>query len=127
MKKSHFSNPIVYWLVILFLSLIMLWNIYAIFVSGRLIGLLTVGIQVVLLGLILTKNQYAKIGIIVWTIVFMVLASGLQFVGRLIKDAAYNFAQADVKHYISTGITMLIGVLIVVLVRKTVHIVEVEA
>lgn len=126
MKKSHFSNQAVYWSIIAFIGGLMIWNLYATISTGKLIGLLPITIQAILIGLILTKNQYAKIGIKIWAIIFMAIASGLQFVGRLLQDAADNFANASSLHYITTGFTVLVGVLIVVYVNKTVEVIEIE-
>ena len=126
MKQSHFSNQTVYWAVIAIIGGLMIWNLYATITTGRLIGLLPITIQGVLLGLIINKNQYAKIGIKIWAIVFLVVASGMQFVGRLLQDAADNFTNANSLHYITTGFTVLVGILIVVYVNKTVEVIEIE-
>ena len=104
----------------------MIWNLYATITTGKLIGLLPITIQAIIIGLILTKNQYAKIGVKIWAIVFLVVASGLQFVGRLLQDAADNFANAQALHYITTGFTVLVGIMIVVYVNKTVEVIEIE-
>jgi len=126
MKQSHFSNQTVYWTIIAIIGGLMIWNFYAIVTSGKLIGLLPITIQGVLIGLILTKNQYAKIGIKIWAIIFLAIASGLQFVGRLLQDVANNFSNVNSIHYITTGFTVLFGVLIVVYVNRTVEVIETE-
>ncbi len=126
MKQSHFSNQTIYWTIIVIIGGLMIWNLYATIAMGKLIGLLPITTQGVLIGLILTKNQYAKIGIKIWAIIFLAIASGLQFVGRLLHDAADNFANANSLHYITTGFTVLVGILIVVYVNKTVEVIEIE-
>ncbi len=126
MKKSLFTNQSVYWAIIVIIGGLMLWNLFATITTGKLIGLLPITIQAVIIGLILTKNQYAKIGVKIWAIVFLAIASGLQFVGRLLQDAADNFANAQALHYITTGFTILVGIMIVVYVNKTVEVVEIE-
>lgn len=126
MKQSQFSNQTVYWIIIAVIGGLMIWNLYATITTGRLIGFIPITIQGVLLGLIMTKNQYAKIGIKIWAIVFLALASGMQFVGRLLQDAADNFANATALHYITTGFTVLVGILIVIYVNKTVEVIEIE-
>ena len=126
MKQSQFSNQTVYWIIIAVIGGLMIWNLYATITTGRLIGLLPITIQGVLLGLIMTKNQYAKIGIKIWAIVFLAVASGMQFVGRLLQDAVDNFANANALHYITTGFTVLVGILIVIYVNKTVEVIEIE-
>ena len=103
-----------------------MWNIYATIDTGKLSGILPITIQGVLLALILTRNQYAKIGIKIWSIIFLIIASGLQFFGRLLKDAVDNFVNANSLHYITTGITVIIGIMIVLYVNKTVEVIEIE-
>ena len=125
MKQSQFSNQTFYWIIITVIGGLMIWNLYATITTGRLIGLLPISIQGVLLGLIMTKNQYAKIGIKIWAIVFLAVASGLQFVGRLLQVAADNFSNATALHYITTGFTVIVGILIVVFVNKTVEVIEI--
>jgi len=126
MKQSHFSNQTVYWTIIALIGGLLIWNLYASITTGRIIGLLPITIQGVLIGLILTKNQYAKIGIKIWAIIFLVTGSGLQFVGQLLQDAADNFANANSLFYISKGFIVLFGALIVLYVNKTVAVVETE-
>jgi len=126
MKQSQFSNQTVYWIIIAIIGGLLVWNLYATITTGRIIGILPITIQGVLLGLIMTKNQYAKIGIKIWAIVFLAVASGMQFVGRLLQDAADNFANANALHYITTGFTVLVGILIVIYINKTVEVKEIE-
>jgi phosphatidylserine synthase len=126
MKKTHFTNQSVYWAIIAIIGGLLLWNLFATITTGKFIGLLPVTIQAVIIGLILTKNEYAKIGVKIWAIVFLAIASGLQFVGRLLQDAADNFENAQALHYITTGFTVLVGIMIVVYVNKTVEVVEIE-
>jgi len=126
MEKSHFSNQTVYWTIISFIGGLMIWNFYATITTGKLIGLLPITIQAVLIGLILAKNKYAKIGVKIWSIIFIVIASGLQFVGKLLQDAVENFANANSLYYIKTGFAVLVGIMIVFYVNKTVKVIEIE-
>ena len=126
MKKTQFSSQTVYWTIVAVIGGLMLWNLFATITSGKLIGLLPVTIQAVLLTLILTKNQYAKIGIKAWIIIFLVIANGLQFIGRLLQDAVESFVNADLQHYITTGFIVLIGITIFIYVNKTVTIIDVK-
>ena len=94
--------------------------------QSKLIGLLPIAIQCALLTLIFIKHEYAKVGIKIWAILFLAIASGLQFVGRLLQDLADGFGNINLQHYLTTGITILIGVLIVVYTNKTVEIESIE-
>jgi len=126
MKQSHFSSKTFYWTIIVIIGGLLIRNIYAIIVTEQIVGLLPITIQGVLIGLILTKNQYARIGIKIWALIFLAIASGLQFVGRLLQDAVDNFANANSLHYITTGFTVLVGILIVAFANKTVKVIEIE-
>ncbi|WP_373748022.1 hypothetical protein [Kaistella sp.] len=126
MKKSQFSNQTVYWTIIAIVGGLMAWNLFATVTSGKLIGFLPVIIEAVLLALILTKNQYAKIGIKAWVIIFLIIANCLQFIGRLLKDAVDNFVNFNSLHYITTGFVVLVGIIIFIYVNKTVTVIEIE-
>lgn len=126
MKQSQFLNQTFYWMIMALIVGFMTLNLYITIITGRLIGLIPISIQGVLLGLIMTKNQYAKIGIKIWAIVFFVVASGLQFVGRLLQDAVDNFSNANALHYLTTGFEVIVGILIVLYVNKTVEVIEIE-
>lgn len=124
MKQSHFTDRTVYWAVISIIGGLLLWNLYATVTTGRFVGLLPITIQSVLLGLIFTKHQYARIGIKIWAIVFLVIASGLQFFGRLLEDAVNGFPDVDWQHYLIKLVTGLIGIILVICVNRTVQVVE---
>lgn len=125
MKQTQFTNKTFYWIIIVIIGVLMLWNIYASLIT-TLTALLPLAIQALLLILIITKNQYAKIGIKLWALIFLTIASALQFGGKLLQDLAENFTNVNVSHYITTGITMTIGILIVVFINKTVKVIEVK-
>ncbi|WP_257658745.1 hypothetical protein [Parapedobacter lycopersici] len=127
MKKSHFTNKTIYWIVIVLISGLMLWNFYATVITGQLIGLLPITIQGALLWLIFDNHQYAKIAIKVWAIIFFCIASGLQFIGRLLQDFVEGFVNIDKMHYLKTGVTLLIGVFIIMAINKSVKIIEIES
>jgi len=89
-------------------------------------GLLPASIQTVLLILIISGHQYAKIGIKIWTITFLVAASGLEFLGKMLQDLENNFSDPDLRFYITTGFTLIIGLLLTEFTNKTVEILEKE-
>jgi hypothetical protein len=124
MKKSYFTNTFFFWAITLVLSLLLLWNLYLVIAQSRLIGLMPIVIQVTLLALIFKRHKYAKNGIRLWAIIFLIAGPGLQFVGRLLKDLTDSFTNADLQHYLTTGVTILIGRAIVIYANKTVKLVE---
>lgn len=126
MTKSNFKSKTFYWIVILFLTVILIWNLYSIIYSSNLLGLLPITIQFILLALIFTKHKYAKLGIKFWAILFLIISSGLQFIGRLLQDMGNGFINVDFQHYLTTALTVLIGIIIVIYTNKTVETNEVE-
>ncbi|WP_139307871.1 hypothetical protein [Pontibacter flavimaris] len=97
---------------------------YLTFAYSRLAGLLPIAIQVSLLALILKKHEFAKNGIKIWAIIFLIAGPGLQFLGRLLRNLAESFTSADLQYYITTGATILVGVAILYYTNKTVEVVE---
>jgi len=125
MKKSYFTNTFFFWAITLILSLLLLWNLYSTIAHSRFVGLLPIAIQATLLALILKRHEYAKDGIKIWTSLFLIAGPGLQFFGRLLKNLAESFTGADLQHYLTTGATILIGIVILNYANKTVEIVKI--
>ncbi len=126
MKKTNFNNTFVLWVITIILSGLILWNLYLIIAHSRLLGFIPVLIQSVLLILILKKNQYAKEGMKIWVVLFLIIAPGLQFAGGFIKDLTDNFINVDFPSYLENGITIIVGTILFLLINKTVEIVENE-
>lgn len=124
MKKSYFTNAVFYWASILLLSVLLLWNLYLTIAQSRLVGLLPIVIQTTLLVLIFRKHEYAKNGLKYWAIIFLIVGPGLQFFGRFLENLTSSFSSADLAHYLTTGITILIGIVIVVYTNRTVEILQ---
>ncbi len=91
------------------------------------IAFLPVTIQSILVVLVLTRNQYAKIVFLIWAIVFLIIAFGFQFVGKLLMDAAHGFSNVDFLIYIKTGTGVIIGVLMTIFTMKTVEVKIIQA
>lgn len=124
MKKSIFNSVVFYWVIVSILGVLLLWNLYFTITHTRFSGLLPIVIQATLLVLIFKRHEYAKIGIKLWAIIFLIFAAGLQFFGRFLNDLTDSFTNADLQHYLTTGLTILIGIIIVGYTNKTVEIVE---
>lgn len=119
-----FNNVVFYWAIISILGVLLLWNLYLTVAHSRLAGLLPIVIQATLLTLIFRRHEYAKTGIKIWAIIFLIAGSGLQFFGRFLKDLTDSFTNADLQHYLTTGLSILIGIVILSYTNKTVEIVE---
>jgi len=103
MKKSHFTNRTIYWIITVAIGGLMLWNFYVYVLTGQLVALLPLLIQGILLWLIIYNHRYAKIAIRLWAIIFLCIASGLQFFGRLLQDFVEGFVNNDSTYYLRSG------------------------
>ena len=126
MKKSLFKNQTLYWLIIIIVGGLLIWNLAITLAYQQLIGLLPIVIQTVLLILIFTKHEYAKIGIKIWAIIFLIGGPSLKFIGRLLNETIDGFEDVSIQLYLVKGLTILLGVLIVIYTNKTVVIEEKE-
>ncbi len=118
MKKSAFKNTAFYWIIITIIGGLLIWNISLTIAYLKPIGLLPITIQSILLILIFIKHEFAKIGIKIWAIIFLSIASSLQLVGRFLQEWADGFENISLDHYVITSIKILIGVFIVVYTNK---------
>jgi len=125
MKKTHFKNKTFFWAIITYLFSITIWNLYITIAYLNPLGLIPIILQCILLNLIFIRHKMVKIGIKIWAIIFLITSSGLQFVGRLLQDVGSGYVKVDFIHYLTTGVTVLIGISIVVLSNKTVEVKEI--
>ncbi|MEZ4811482.1 MAG: hypothetical protein R2819_14075 [Allomuricauda sp.] len=63
------------------LGILFCWNLFNVLFAQSYISLLPLGIQAVVLYLILTKDKYAKQGIMVWSAI-LIIGSGLFILGK---------------------------------------------
>ncbi len=124
MKKSKFANPAFYWAIISLLGCLLLWNLFLSVTQSKFVGLLPIAIQATLLVLILKRHEFAKNGIKIWAIIFLIIGSGLQFSGKLVKDITNSFTNTDLQYYLTTVLSIIVGILIVIYTNKTVEVVE---
>jgi len=122
MVKSHFKNKTFLWVITIYLCGITIWNLYNTIVYSNPLGFFPIMLQSILLILILMKHKFAKIGIKIWAILFLIIGSGLQFVGRLLQDVGHEFVKVDFQHYLIKGVTVFVGIFIVILSNKTVEV-----
>jgi hypothetical protein len=124
MKRIIFKNAFFHWAIVSILSLLLVWNLYKAVTTPKLVGLLPILIQILLLTLILRRHEYAKIGIKLWAIMFLISGSGLQILGGITRDLSDSFANLVLQHYLVAGVTILLGIVIVNYTNRTVEIVE---
>ncbi len=122
MEKIILKNKIFEYFLIGFLIILLVRNLYALG-TGNLIGIITCGIQGLLLFLILTKNKFGKIGIEVWAII-LVLSNGISLLAKLIKALFGN--EIPITVLFKKLIFLTIGILIYIFSKKYVEIVKVK-
>ncbi|MBI6120231.1 hypothetical protein [Salegentibacter maritimus] len=81
--EAVFKNKWFYWLLITYIFLLLIWNTYMV-VTGNLMGLIAVVIELALLYLLFNKHKLAKTAIHFWAIIMMI-GPGLSIIGKLIK------------------------------------------
>ena len=119
--KTYFNNITFYWILISLISLLLLLNLLTFIVTINPIALLPIIIQSVLLYLMFTKHKYAKIGIKIWTILFLIIANGLQFLGAILQIIGGGNPNTTILDYLKFLILILIGVGILIFTNKTIE------
>ncbi len=100
MHKTIFNSQLYLWSLIIFILINFFWNLFITISTSQLLGILPLAIQAILLTLILTRHKYAKPGIKIWAILFLIISSSLKFLGRLLQDIGYDFKNPDPNFYI---------------------------
>ncbi len=120
MKRVIFTNTTFRSLLISYLIILLIYNIY---VSIRLFlwsGLLSICFDIILLVLILIKNRYAKLCIILWVSIALIFAFGFDAIADLLDGFNNNFEMLKINSFIFNIIQVIIGVLILDYTRRTV-------
>jgi hypothetical protein len=125
MEKAQFNDEFYYWSVIIILGGLFIWNLTA-FASGSLIALMPLTIVGTVLFLFATKNKFSRIAIMIWSVVFLIIASGLQLIGRLMTDSINNFVAFDLQFYIKVILSLIAGLLIFIYGKNTIDIITLE-
>jgi hypothetical protein len=77
MEKTIFKNRKFYTLLIVYILLLMVFNLYAT-ITGNVYGIIPIIVQGVLLYLIISGNSYARMIILIWAIGFLLFPDGVQ-------------------------------------------------
>ncbi|SFS36820.1 hypothetical protein SAMN04487906_0181 [Zhouia amylolytica] len=84
MERTVFKNQNFYILLITFPGILLCWNLWTFWNSKNLIALIPAIIQIIILGLIFTKNKQAKLAIKIWAII-LIAGPSLSILGNTIK------------------------------------------
>jgi len=69
---------------------------------------------------ILNKAKYAKLFILIWSIVFILIGSALQIIGNMPEDFAGTFSNANIYKLLEQLVSIIIAVLIISYTQSTV-------
>jgi len=96
----------------------MVYNLYAV-ILGNVYGLIPIAIQATILFLIYKRNEYARIFILVWSVVVLLIANLFEIIGDLMDkgfDAIQSFS------FLSNLVQLIVAILIVDYTRRTVFV-----
>jgi hypothetical protein len=120
MEKAKFTNEFFYYSILLILFGLFAWNVTILISTGTLLALMPLTIGGVLIFLIATKNKFSRIAIMIWSMVFLIIASCMQLLGRLMVDSVDNFVAFDLPYYVKAIISITIGLLIYIYAKNTI-------
>jgi len=118
MKKTVFKNKYFYWLLIIYLFLLLAWNINTL-ILGNVIAILPILAQSFLIILILTRNKYTKMGIKIWAI-FLIIGPSLSILGKSLKLLVGDDLNILYTSLIYNSLFLIIGALVYSFNDKTV-------
>ncbi len=120
MKKAKFNSIIFYYFLIALFAILLIYNTYMFFISHDYFIIIPIIIQIFLL--ILTVIKYVNIKLIlkIWTIIFFIIAPTMQLIGKLLKDASYDYQYINVNIYIIPSLMLIAGCLIYYFIVTTI-------
>jgi hypothetical protein len=124
MKKAKFLNIYFYYFLIAFFLLLIASNFYYFFLDFNLTSLFPIIIQLIILLMLIYRDYRVKLVMRIWSGFFLILANGLIFFGRLLKEFSSGFQDFYFKNYLGCSFMLIIGVVIFLLNEKLVVISE---
>lgn len=124
MKTIVFTNKKFYGLLVVYIVLLLIYNFYMAINVNFIFGIIPVSIQVILLILIFTKVSYARLSIMIWAIVFLIIGYSLKLIGDILVDFSNNFKTFKGNKYIYNMVELSIGIVIADYTRRTVVIIS---
>ena len=112
MEKAIFTDKIFYYGIIMFISILLLYNVYSILSIFELRLIMPILIQIILLILIFNKHKLIKLLLKIWSEIFLVGAFTLIILGGLLKGLADGFKYFNFLDYIPSIIFLLIGIVV---------------
>lgn len=126
MKETEFKNKYFYWIIILIVGVLLLKTIFTTFYYNQSVGILPMIIQFLLLIFILTKHKYARIGIIIWTTLFLLIFSAVQLAQGLVRNFNYGIDISWLQYYLLIFVNLIVGTLVLFYTIKTTKVIIVN-
>ena len=118
--KTVFKNKKFFYLLISFILLYILWNFYVLIKALNYWAFLPISIEAILVILIITHNQYARIAILVWTIASNIIGPALSALVSIIAIVDNGFKEINTYDFGFDILSIISGILIVDYTKRTV-------
>lgn len=126
MKETEFKNKYFYWIIILIVGGLLLKTIFTTFYYNQSVGIFPMIIQFLLLVFILTKHKYARIGIIIWTTLFLLVFSAVQLAQGLVRNFNNGIDLSWLQYYLLISVNLIVGTLVLFYTIKTTKVIIVN-
>jgi len=126
MKQTEFKNKYFYWAIILIVGGLLLKTVFKTFYYNESIGITPMILQFLLFVFILFKHKFARIGIIIWTILFLLLFSLIQLIQGIVKNLNSGIDSSWIQYYSLISINVIAGIVILFYTIKTTKIVFIK-
>ena len=125
--KIVFKNKTFYYLFVIYILILISWNLYAGIKTGNSSVTLPITIQSILLILSISHYKYARIAIIVWTVIFQIGGFALIVSGSLIKATMHGLQSINGRTFTFDSIEIAIGITILIYIKRTVVVKAISA
>lgn len=112
MKKTIFTNKVFFWILLSVIGILLIWNLFTLLTQDKPLAILPILVQGTLLALIFTKHEYSKIGIKIWSMVFLVIGPSLVLLGIIFQLLGDTNDDLSIGVVVFNGITLIAGLLI---------------
>lgn len=120
MKKAIFANKLFFIFIVSLIIILLAYNFFVTARSMNIYGIIPIFFEIVLLVLIITKNQYVKLAIIIWASISFIVGCGFEFVADLMDLINDDFKKLKIESTIQSAIGLALGILIITYTRRTV-------
>ncbi|PWN61252.1 hypothetical protein C1634_014445 [Chryseobacterium viscerum] len=90
------------------------------FISHDYFIIIPIIIQIFLLILIFVRYVKVKLILKIWTIIFLIIAPIMQLIGKLLKDASYDYQYININVYVVPILMLIVGILMFYFITTTI-------